>query len=296
MNQSTNIDLVAPSPTLTRAPLLARASLFSLSLVMLSIGVAWRIVDIFVLGLGGTSLNILPSKIFPLSILLLVFWVYRRSEISSILGLSRERIRAHITIGLILGISFFVVGVVIPSLIGAALNDPPSTLTVHMPYADILWYEFLFLFVNAIMEETLFRGILYHGFLTRTTINRSMVLSAIVFGFWHICWPFANGKTGLSLLSDIFVSVVFSGILGLFFSIYYVKFTSASSLAGPIVAHTLVNFLNESFKIGSTSSIQGPDTPLSNPLQIALTGVFFLLTVLALSTLLYKYKIEQIIG
>ncbi|UCE09544.1 MAG: hypothetical protein JSW61_11310, partial [Candidatus Thorarchaeota archaeon] len=71
------------------------SSLLSLSAIMLAIGSLWRIVDIFVLGLGDTWLNILPSKLFPLLILVLVFHRFRREELSTVLGLSQEGIISH---------------------------------------------------------------------------------------------------------------------------------------------------------------------------------------------------------
>ncbi|MCF2137252.1 MAG: CPBP family intramembrane metalloprotease [Candidatus Thorarchaeota archaeon] len=294
MNQVADVRTTPPQDT--RPPLLTRMSLFSLSIIILSIGIVWRVVDIFVLGLGSTLLNILPSKLFPLGILLGVFWVYRRSEIEPILGLTRAHLRPNLIIGILLGLSFYFTGVVLPTLLYASLTGASSLLTVHIQFVDFLWYEFLFVFINAIMEETLFRGILYHGFRTRMSINRSMLLSAAFFGLWHICWPFANGKTGAALISDIFVSVVFSGILGLFFAIYYIRFTSTTALTGTIVAHTLINFFNESFKFGASSGMQGPDTPTRDPLQIALSGIFFMATIVIFSLLLYKYKLERIIG
>jgi len=53
---------------------------------MLLVGIAWRIVDIFILGLGDTWLNVMPSKLFPLLITLAYFWRYRRTETGSVLG------------------------------------------------------------------------------------------------------------------------------------------------------------------------------------------------------------------
>ena len=44
-------------------------SLLTVSGIMLTIGVAWRIIDQFVLGLGDTWLNIMPSKLVPFLII-----------------------------------------------------------------------------------------------------------------------------------------------------------------------------------------------------------------------------------
>jgi len=74
------------------APVQEKQSIWStmniliISGIMLTIGIIWRIVDQFVLGLGDTWMNILPSKLFPLLIILGVFWFYRRPEIDSVLA------------------------------------------------------------------------------------------------------------------------------------------------------------------------------------------------------------------
>ncbi len=282
-----------PPEDASSSPFLTRVSLFPLSLFILAIGIVWRVVDIFVLGLGDTTLNILPSKLFPLMILVGIFWFYRRNEITSVLGLSRANIRTHVTIGAIIGVSIYLITVVLPRIVYGAMSGTPS-MSVYIAYPDLLWYEFFFVFVNAIMEETLFRGLLYHGFQKITTSNRSILYAAVIFGLWHICWPFANGLQGAELISNIFVSVVFSGILGIFFSIYYVKFSGATTLSGTIVAHTLINFLNESFKIGTTPEMQGPDTPVSSSM-LMLTALFFLVTITIAMILLSKYRIESVL-
>ena len=79
-------------------------SLLTVSGIMLIIGIAWRIVDQFVLGLGDTWLNIMPSKLFPFLIIVGFFWKYRRPEIDSALGLSRNQMRVQLAVGLVMGL------------------------------------------------------------------------------------------------------------------------------------------------------------------------------------------------
>ena len=88
----------------SHTPTLALAGFF------LFIGVLWRNVDIFILNLSETWLNILPSKIFPLLIILGFFWLFRRNLISSVLGLEVHEPRKHIVTGILVGVFLFLMG------------------------------------------------------------------------------------------------------------------------------------------------------------------------------------------
>ncbi|MFW9967684.1 MAG: hypothetical protein ACFFEA_11070, partial [Candidatus Thorarchaeota archaeon] len=66
---------------------LSRMGLLPLAGLLFLVAIVWRILDIFVLALGDTWINIMPSKLFPLLIMAAVFWRYRRNEFSSVLGL-----------------------------------------------------------------------------------------------------------------------------------------------------------------------------------------------------------------
>ncbi|MHA1882205.1 MAG: lysostaphin resistance A-like protein [Candidatus Thorarchaeota archaeon] len=263
-----------------------KPNLLALSFVMLLIGVVWRIVDVMILQLGNTWMNILPSKLGPLLIILAVFWTQRET----ILGLSKDNIRSHLVIGIVMGVSFYlVVDVGGPALYAIFLNPSyPLDLTILNP--ELLAYAFVFFFINAVYEETLFRGVMQNGFRTKFSPSQAILLSSIIFGVWHAVWPIANGAP----LIEGVVMVLVSAVIGGFFGVYYEKFASRRSLIGPIAAHTLINFLREDFKIGPWDYPQGPDMvvpeaammPIMLVLFFAIFGVFFYFA--------FKYNIENI--
>ena len=262
--------------------------------IMLTIAVVWRIVDQFVLGLGATWMNIFPSKLFPFLIILGFFWKYRQGELDSVLGLSRERKGTHLALGLLIGI-IIAVGIDFGgTIIYALLIDPTYPLQLHILNEGLLGYMFIFFLTNAFLEETLFRGLLINGFQTRYTPNKSILLSAAIFGVWHAGWPIINGGEGVAI--QVASMVFFTTILGIFFGIYYVKFTSGRSLLGPIVIHTIINFVSECFKIGPEPVIQGPDLVFSNGGLMSVTLLMFLLTFIPLSLFLSRFKTEQVIN
>jgi membrane protease YdiL (CAAX protease family) len=268
--------------------------LIKLGGIMLTIAVVWRIVDQFVLGLGATWMNIFPSKLFPFLIILGFFWKFRPNEIDSVLGLSRERVRAHLALGILIGI-IIAMGIDFGgTIIYALLLDPTYPLQLHILNEGLLGYMFVFFLTNAFLEEALFRGLLINSFKTRYSPNKSIMLSAIIFGVWHAGWPIINGGEGV--LVQVASMVFFTTILGIFFGVYYVKFTSGKSLLGPIAVHTIINFVGECFKIGPEPVIQGPDLVFSNSGLMSVTLLMFLLSFIPLGIILSRYRMERADG
>ncbi|MFW9870739.1 MAG: CPBP family intramembrane glutamic endopeptidase [Candidatus Thorarchaeota archaeon] len=266
--------------------------LIKLGGIMLTIAVVWRIVDQFVLGLGATWMNIFPSKLFPFLIILGFFWKFRQNEIDLVLGLSRNRIRGHLAVGILIG-TILVVGIDFGgTIIYALLLDPTYPLQLYILNEGLLGYMLVFFLTNAFLEETLFRGLLINGFKTRLSLNRSIMLSAILFGFWHAGWPIINGGEGV--LIQVSSMVFFTTILGIFFGVYYVKFTSGKSLIGPITVHTIINFVSECFKIGPEPVIQGPDLVFSNSGLMSVTLLMFLFSFIPLGFFLSRYRMERV--
>ncbi|MHA3964163.1 MAG: lysostaphin resistance A-like protein [Candidatus Thorarchaeota archaeon SMTZ1-45] len=269
-------------------------SLLKIGGIMLTIAAAWRIIDQFVLNLGSTWMNILPSKLFPFLIILGLFWKYRPRETESVLGLSRNNFQAQLFFG-------FLIGLVISfgidfggTIVYGVFIDPTYPLQLHILNEGLLVYMFFFFLTNALLEETLFRGLLINAFKTHQSTNRAILMSAVIFGIWHAGWPIVNGAIGLNALSEIVSMVFFTTILGIFFGVYYDRFSTSQTLVGPIVVHTIINFTSESFKIGPEPMIQGPDLIFSTPGLMAITFLMFLLTFIPLGVVLWKYKIEQL--
>ncbi|TFG30957.1 CPBP family intramembrane metalloprotease [Candidatus Thorarchaeota archaeon] len=272
----------------------ASTGLLQIAGIMLTISVIWRIVDQFVLGFGSTWMNIFPSKLFPFLIILGFFWKYRQQEVSSVLGLSREKIRVHLLIGLLIGI-IIAIGIDIGgTIIYNLLIDSTYPLQLHVLNEGLLGYMFIFFLTNAFLEETLFRGLLINALKMRQSVNISIILSAIIFGLWHTGWPIVNGAMGGEVIIQVVSMVFFTTVLGLFFGIYYQRFNSSKSLVGPIIVHTIINFVSECFKVGPEPIIQGPDLVFSNSGLMAITFLIFFLIFIPLGVFLWKYTFEHV--
>jgi membrane protease YdiL (CAAX protease family) len=266
-------------------PILALAGLFLL------IGVVWRNVDVFILDLGNSSMNILPCKLFPLLLIVGFFWYYGQEEISTILGLNIQNTRTHAIIGITTGISLYLLGNVLATIIYATFFDPSLGLELVIIEVNLLWYSAIFFLINAIYEETLFRGLLQNGLRDYVSPNRAILFSAMIFGIYHIIWPIFHAETNVA---RIMVTIVFSGLLGGVFGVYYEKFSNRSTLLGPIFAHWVLNFLNENFKVSTDEIVSGPDVLLVNPVQM---GIALLLVTICFSLMFYffwKYRVEKV--
>lgn len=272
----------------------SRIGLLRLAGLMLVIAVIWRLTDVFILGLGDTWINIMPSKLFPFLIMLGLFFRYRTDEVAPVLGLGRQQLRIQLFFGVIIGCSMYVFIEILPPLIYGTLFDKSYPLDFTVLFVDILWYQFIFFFTNALLEETLFRGLIQNGLRPRFTPNRAIILSALAFGVWHLCWPVINGLSGNFSLSEAASMFVFTTILGLFFGTYYEKFSSRVTLAGPITIHTLVNFLNEDFKLGPAPSTQGPDFAFGSPVLMGITFIFLITTLVVLIRLASSTRAEHV--
>ncbi len=262
--------------------------------IMLTIAAIWRLVDQFVLGLGNTWMNILPSKLFPFLIILGFFWKYRPREIASVLGLSKANFRAQLAVGLFIGMAISLGIDFGGTIVYGLLIDPTYPLQLHILNEELLGYMLFFFLTNAALEETLFRGLLINALKTCQTPNRAILSSAIVFGIWHAGWPLVNGSAGSDAMNQIASMVFFTTILGIFLGVYYERFNSGQSLVGPIVIHTMFNYVSECFKIGPEPIIQGPDLIFSNSGLMTTTLLMFFLIFIPLGLFLWKFKIEQV--
>ncbi|MHA1924811.1 MAG: CPBP family intramembrane glutamic endopeptidase [Candidatus Thorarchaeota archaeon] len=274
-----------------RVSIWSRMNLLEIGAAMLAFAALIRVIDILVLGLGDTWINIMPSKIIPLVVLISLFWIYRNHEIRSVLGLSQTALQRNILLGAVLGITMYLLMDTIPVIIFGSFIDPSYPLEFHVLVPDLLWYQFLFFLTNAVLEETLFRGLLQNGLSQRYTSGRAILYSALIFAAWHMIWPFVNGPavTPGQTVAMLLFSVIFASFMG----VYYEKFTRRTSLVGPIVAHTLVNFFNEGFRIGPEPVIQGPDVVYSSPALLSVTMVMFFVTMTVLFVGAFRFRIDQ---
>jgi membrane protease YdiL (CAAX protease family) len=263
--------------------------------IMLVFGSFMRILDIFILGLGDDWINILPSKLIPLLVLVGVFWKYRTDETASVIGLNTYRLKQFVLFGILFGITLYLTTDVLSYIAYAALDTSVAIEISVLVGPPLLVYTFFFFAINAFYEETLFRGLIQNSFRERYGTGVGILSSAIIFGFWHITWPFQRAiESGVFPIGEAAVIVIFSGILGSVFGICYEKFSARKTLIGTITAHTLLNFFNENLKFALDTGIQGPDLSFINPTHMAIGLIFALGFFIFSSAYFWKYKLDDV--
>ncbi len=280
----------------TSGSLFSRMGLIWTSILMLSIGVVLRVIDIFVLNLDVLWTNIILSKVLSLLILVGFFLKFKPNGVSSVLGLDRKDFHLQLTIGIVVGISLYLATMVLSTVLYHYFVDPTLPLQfIVLLSPEMLVYFFLFAAVNAVYEETLFRGLVQNAFREWRGPVVGILISAIAFGVWHIIWPIQTWlENGVFPMRTAMVMVVFSGIMGLVFGVYYEKFSCRRTLTGTIVAHTLINYLNEGFKTVIGTFGEGPDLSFINPVHMAIGLVIALSTFTIMIISFSRLNIEQV--
>ncbi|TFG08097.1 CPBP family intramembrane metalloprotease [Candidatus Thorarchaeota archaeon] len=275
--------------------LLSRISLLPLAGLLFAVAVVWRLVDVAVLHLGETWLNIMPSKLFPLLIIVGIFWKYRRKEVESVLGLSKgEFFKTQIVLGVTLFGMWHLLLDIFPQVVYATFFDSAYQLGLRIANVDLLLYSLIFFITNGFLEEVLFRGVLQNSLRIRLGVISGIVLSGVLFGVWHAIWPIINGIDSLFSVGQALSMVVFSAVFGTLYGVYYEKFSSRRTLVALIVSHTFMDFVNEHLKFGPELLVAGPDYVYTNPTILGITILFFLIGFFVMVLLFWKFKVEDV--
>jgi uncharacterized protein len=218
-----------------------------LPVLLLLLAVALRILDIFFLPLAHMLGEAILHKALLFALVLAYVWAAGRSVRD--IGLHGR------SIGQVLFIAALGVGAVLtaafsaqwiasrlagtrPRLLLAAI-DPQTGLTGGFSFALLLIAGNL---VNSFAEEGLFRGIMLTHFRLRLSPWGANILQAVLFGLWHLAWPFFRLATGQITLggsvSQAGVIILGSAISGLAYGYLYLK---SGSLWAPWIAHTINN-------------------------------------------------------
>ena len=275
--------------------LLSRIGLLPLAGLLFAIAVVWRLVDVAVLHLGETWLNIMPSKLFPLLIIVGIFWKYRRKEVDSVLGLSKGKFfKTQIVLGVTLFGVWHLLIDIFPQVVYATFFDPTYQLGFRIANVDLLLYSLIFFITNGFLEEVLFRGVLQNSLRIRLGVISGIVLSGVLFGVWHAIWPIINGIDSLFSVGQALSMVIFSAVFGTLYGVYYEKFSSRRTLVALIVSHTFMDFVNEHLKFGPELLVPGPDYVYTNPTILGITILFFLIGFFVMVLFFWKFRVEDV--
>lgn len=220
---------------------------------------AFRIFEYFVLRTDQTLIGeAIVHKLLGIGVLFLVtFW--QKLSLSEI-GFVKEKVFVNLIKGFAFGCGVFVIAYGVEILI-LVLNGSFESLKLFVSSYAIDQNngnrtEFFFFLicilgniVNVVMEEGIFRGLFVKILEKKYSFLASILLSAVLFGFWHMIGPIRNffdGSMSFSgMIANICMLVATSTLVAIKFSML-TKITGSlyMSMADHFVNNTIVNLLH----------------------------------------------------
>lgn len=219
----------------------------AVTLFLVAVAAAFRLLDIFVLRLDERWGEILLSKLVAIG-LVTALVVITGSGWAAI-GLRAQGAALSVLLGTVLTCAALAAGYAAefaasamrggtPRFVVAAV-DPTSGLSGTVVFAGFLVVGNI---VNAFAEEGLFRGLLVPVLLRTEPVIPTLLLSAALFGVWHIPWalkalPGAAGEPN-AIVGLFAANFVPQFALGLVWAYLYL---CTGNLWGAVVSHFITN-------------------------------------------------------
>lgn len=202
-------------------------------------------------------INLLPQTLHaPLYVwinlgVLLLIWMWSRrylSLASSDIGWTTHNLGKSILYGLGVG-ALVVLPFVILLWLLPSMGFNAKTPRLEMIVRDIFWWR-IFIRIpigTAFFEEMLFRGIFYGYLMKKFSHARTILISSLFFGFWHMTPVYRVVSQDLQTTSPahflaLFLLLVLGSVVGgiLFAWIRY----RTKNITGCVLAHALINVLS----------------------------------------------------
>jgi membrane protease YdiL (CAAX protease family) len=260
------------------------------ALVLMAIALFLKWIDTFVLRLDERLGEIILSKSLGFILVIVFIWLTRH-KLKDI-GLHSKRIGQSLLIGASVTLLAYVLAYGVEYLLAAGQNAEPEFLVSALDNKMGVTGGYLFAlllvfgnFINAFMEEGLFRGLMIPLFLTKLSFVRTNWLQAFLFGSWHLMWVFKYYQMGTiqtsnEILMSTFLNFMPQLLIGLVWGYMYFK---TNSLWAPWISHVLNNSI---LNLLHVDTLQGMDS-----LMMVRMPIFTILALL--SMLLVKYMAEK---
>lgn len=217
-------------------------------MILLSIALFFRILDIFVIRSDERLGEIIFSK--SLGFILILFFIWGTGQGLKSMGLHSFMFIQTLFIGVLITAIALFAGYLVEYLIAVQRGVHPELyFSAIDPKANVsggLLFGVWLLFgniINSFMEEGLFRGVLIRLFGRELSFEKANWLQSILFGAWHLPWVIKAYRTGHlvgsgALLFSTVSNFVPQLFVGLVWGYMYLK---TNSLWTSWIAHTLTN-------------------------------------------------------
>jgi membrane protease YdiL (CAAX protease family) len=139
-----------------------------------------------------------------------------------------------------------------PRLVFAAIDKEAGAM------GDLFftWFYFFGQIANALMEESIFRGVMLPHLMLRLSFWKANVLQAFLFGFAHLVFPLSSWVSGQATSGEAVAEAVslliFTTVGGLVFGYLYYR---TGSLWTAVFAHLIENVIGLFFHIQTVSRL-----------------------------------------
>jgi membrane protease YdiL (CAAX protease family) len=183
----------------------------------------------------------LPLKLLVIAVML--WWAHSVRGFSWVqLGLGRRQLGAGLRLGALAAL--LVVAVIAVAVAIPATRSYFDSSSVHSDSAvrQVLAPLLVIPLGTVLFEETIFRGVLLALLLRRCTRWRAIIVSAVLFGLWHLVPAIssADGKSVGAAIGTVVGTLAVTTAAGVAFAWLRLR---SGSLAAPILAHVATNSL-----------------------------------------------------
>ena len=273
---------------------LEKPILTAFALMVIALFFKW--IDTFVLRLDEHWGEIILSK--SLGFVLVVGFVWLTRHKLKDIGLHKKKIWQSLFIGASVTIGAYLISYGVEYLFAAQLGNEPEVFFSALDNKMGMTGGYLFAlflvvgnFINAFMEEGLFRGLMIPLFLTKLSFWRTNWLQASLFGAWHLMWVFKYYQLGtIQSSGEIFMSAFLNFapqlLIGLVWGYMFFK---TDSLWAPWISHVISNSILNLLHI---DTLQGMDAGMM--IRMPVFCILALLSMFAIKFMAKKFQMEEV--
>jgi membrane protease YdiL (CAAX protease family) len=253
-------------------------------------------IDTFVLRLDERWGEIILSKTLGFLLVLLFVWItqHRLKDI----GLHSKRIGQSLIIGAGITMLAFLISYGVEYLLAVQQASQPevylSPLDNKMGVTGGYLFALLLVvgnFINAFMEEGLFRGLMIPLLLTKLSFMRTNWLQAFLFGAWHLMWvvkyyQLGTVQTSGEISMSAFLNFAPQLLLGLVWGYMYFK---TGSLWTPWISHVITN---STLNLLHIDTLQGIDAGMM--IRMPIFTILALLSMFLIKYMAEKFQMDEV--
>jgi len=273
---------------------LEKPILTALALMAIALFLKW--VDTFVLRLDERLGEIILSKSLGFLLVIVFIWLTRH-KLKDI-GLHAKKIWQSLFIGAAITLGAYLISYGVEYLFAVQQASEPemvfSALDNKMGVTGGYLFALLLVlgnFINAFMEESLFRGVMIPLILTKLSFWRTNWLQAFLFGAWHLMWVFKYYQLGtIQTSGEIFMSAFLNFapqlLIGLVWGYMFFK---TDSLWAPWISHVISNSILNLLHI---DTLQGMDAGMM--IRMPVFCILALLSMFVIKYMAEKFQMDEL--